>query len=257
MHKALTIAGSDPSGGAGIQVDLKVFNLHKVYGLSAITAITIQNTQGISQIYPVTSEHLLQQIEFLLEDTEVNAIKSGILWRKGHIEAVTQILRKYRIEYYILDPIIKSSSGYTILDDIDIDLLKKELLPLSLIVTPNLMEAESLSGRRVKDLEEMRDAAKAIYYMGARHVLIKGGHLKGTPVDLLYDGQSFEIFKGERIDKHLHGTGCVYSAAIAANIAKGIIVAEAIGTAKRFVEKAIKNAEPLGKGRLPLKFFPS
>lgn len=257
MHKVLTIAGSDPSGGAGIQADMKVFNLHEVYGLSAITALTIQNTQCISQVCPVLAEQLLHQIESLLADTEVDAIKSGMLWRKGHIEVVAQILKKYKIERYVLDPIIKSSSGYTILEDSDIDLLKKELLPLSLVITPNLMEAENLSGNRVKDLEDMRDAAKTIYNFGARYVLIKGGHLKGAPVDLLYDGNSFETFKGVRIDKDLHGAGCVYSAAITANIAKGVPVVEAIGKAKRFVEKAIETAEPLGKGRLPLKLFPS
>ncbi len=255
MHKVLTIAGSDPSGGAGIQADLKVFNLHKVYGLSAITALTIQNSQGISQVCPVAAEHLLQQIEFLLDDTEVDAVKSGMLWRKAHIEVVAQILKKYNIKCYVLDPIIKSSSGYIILEDEDIDFLKMELLPLSLIVTPNLVEAENLSGQRVKDLDDMRDSAKAICDMGTRYVLIKGGHLKGTPVDLFYDGNSFETFEGVRRDKDLHGAGCVYSAAITANIATGMTVAEAIGKAKRFVEKVIETAEPLGKGRLPLKLF--
>ncbi len=251
MKVALTIAGSDPTGGAGIQADLRTFANFNVHGAAVIASLTIQNTLGIQEVVKIPPDLLRKQITTLLDDVTVHAVKTGMLLDGETIEIVGELLKKYHLTRYVLDPIIRSSTGYPILKKDDIELLKTTLLPQALLVTPNLKEAEALTGRPVRTEKEMERAAIEIHALGPRYVLVKGGHLEdGAALDLLVGGVKTRRFRKPRVQgRRLHGAGCVFSAAITAGLAAGLNVEQAVRKAKNFVHPAIRSAASVGKGR--------
>ncbi len=250
IKKALTIAGSDPCAGAGIQADLRTFTQLNVYGMTVLTAVTVQNTRGVKEIIPLPASSVRKQLKTLLSDIKIDALKTGMLLTKENILSVEDVVKKYKIKKFVSDPIIESSTGVELLKKDAVLLLKKRLFPLAMIITPNINEAVILTGIKIKDENDIRLAAKMLYEMGPKYVLIKGGHLTGDANDFLYDGKHFKIFKGKRVKAvKLHGTGCVFSSAITAYLAKGFVVEEAVREAKRFINNAIKKSAAIGKGR--------
>lgn len=257
LFNALTIAGSDSSGGAGIQADIKSFSANGVYGMSIITAITAQSTQGVFGIMDVTPEIIEKQIDVIFNDIEVDAIKIGMVSKIESIEAISNTLRKVEnLPQIVLDPVMVSKSGFKLLSNDAKNTLIEKLIPLSTLITPNLPEAEELLEREIVTIEDMKKAAIDIKKMGAKNVLIKGGHLEGEATDLLYDGEGFVIFEQDRINtKHTHGTGCTLSSAITANLAKGMDITSAVKAGKEYITGAIKNGFELGKGVGPTHHF--
>lgn len=251
MKKVLTIAGSDSGGGAGIQADLKTMTVLGVFGMSAVTALTAQNTKEVTGIYPVTAEFLSLQLDTVLDDLGADAVKTGMLFSSGLIEAVSDRMRRYKIKNLVVDPVMVSKSGHRLLEEDAVKTLISKLIPLALVVTPNLPEAEILSGLKVTDVESMKKSARRIKELGPASVVVKGGHLsKGAP-DVYFDG-SFRIVEGKRIPgKAVHGTGCTFSAALASFLAMDYPVYEALTEAKAFVSGAIAAAEPMGGGHPP------
>jgi hydroxymethylpyrimidine/phosphomethylpyrimidine kinase len=253
MKRALSIAGSDPSGGAGIQADIKTFAALGVYGMAVPAALTAQNTMGVEAVRAVSPAFLKMQLYTLLSDVKVDAAKTGMLLDVRTIETVSDALKKYRVKNLVLDPVMVSSSGSRLLAKRAVEVLVARLFPLAELVTPNIDEASVLAGMKIETEEDVYLAARRIRGLGPRNVLIKGGHLKGAPVDFLFDGKDIIRYPGKRVEgKKLHGAGCVYSAAIAAGLAKGMGVKDSIAAAKKFVSKAIRDAAPVGKGRVPL-----
>jgi len=256
MHKSLTIAGSDSGGGAGIQADLKTFAALGVYGSSAITALTAQNTLGVQGVYPVDPEFVGQQIDSVMSDIGAHAAKTGMLFSAEIIQVVVERVRRWGIEHLVVDPVMVAKSGDRLLREDAIDALKRELLPLAYIITPNLGEASVLAGFEVHDKPTMEQAARAIHALGARIVVVKGGHLADCADDLVYDGASMRWLPAEHIDTpHTHGTGCTFSAAIAALLAKGHEPLEAIARAKDYLTAALRAAQPIGAGHSPVNHF--
>jgi hydroxymethylpyrimidine/phosphomethylpyrimidine kinase len=253
IPKALTIAGSDSGAGAGIQADLKTFAAFGVYGTSVVTAVTAQNTIEVAAIAEVPEEVVIAQIDSVLEDIGADAIKIGMLSSRGIIENVADRLEAWGIKHLVVDPVMVSKSGAPLLQPDAIKTLAKDLLPLATIVTPNVPEAEVLSKRKIVGADDVREAARAIHALGPRIVIIKGGHLDGPAVDLVFDGEAFTPIEGERIDtKNTHGTGCTFSAAITALLALGLPELEAIQLAKRYIEEALRNSYPIGAGHSPV-----
>ena len=253
MKRVLTIAGSDSGGGAGIQADLKTITLLGGYGMSVITALTAQNTVGVQGIHEVPSRFVGRQIDSVLSDIGADAIKTGMLVNQEIIGIVAKKIKQYRVKKVVVDPVMVSKSGTYLLRKDARDALIKSLIPLAWVVTPNLMEASVLSGLRVNSLEGMKKAAEHIYELGAKHVVVKGGHLKGMPVDILYDGNIFNEMEGPRIEsKNTHGTGCTFASAIATFLARGNPVGEAVRKAKIFITMAIRPGLSLGKGTGPV-----
>ena len=256
MHKSLTIAGSDSGGGAGIQADLKTFAALGVYGSSAITALTAQNTLGVQGVYPVDPEFVGQQIDSVMSDIGAHAAKTGMLFSAEIIQVVAERVRRWGIEHLVVDPVMVAKSGDRLLREDAIDALRRALLPLAYIVTPNLGEASVLAGFEVHDKPTMEQAARAIHALGARIVVVKGGHLADCADDLVYDGASMRWLPAEHIDTpHTHGTGCTFSAAIAALLAKGHEPLEAIARAKDYLTAALRAAQPIGAGHSPVNHF--
>lgn len=253
IAKALTIAGSDSGGGAGIQADLKTFHQLGVYGMSAITAVTAQNTLGVAGVYPLPTEAVAQQMREVLRDIGADAAKTGMLFDAAIIQAVAEEIRAFGVQKLVVDPVMVAKGGAKLLLDEAIAALKQHLLPLAEVVTPNLPEAECLTGMPIKTPEQMREGARAIHALGARHVLMKGGHLEGdVVVDILFDGQAFHEISHERIQtRHTHGTGCTFSAALTAELAKGTPLVQAVEKANRFIFQAIATAPELGGGHGP------
>jgi hydroxymethylpyrimidine/phosphomethylpyrimidine kinase len=254
IPRAMTIAGSDSGGGAGIQADLKTFTVLGVFGTSAITALTAQNTTGVTGVVEVQPEFVVEQIDAIMRDIGTDAAKTGMLSSAAIIEAVAGAVRQWKIERLVVDPVMIAKSGAPLLRPEATDALRRILLPLALVVTPNLHEAGALVGRPVRTLDEMRAAAREIHAMGPRHVVVKGGHLEDTDeaVDLLFDGSTFRQFSAPRAEsRHTHGTGCVFSAAIAAGLAKGLAVPNAVAQAKEVITAAIAAGLPLGGGHGP------
>lgn len=252
--RVLTIAGSDSSSGAGVQLDLKVFNRLGVYGTSAIAAITAQNTLGVQKVNKVPSRIIAAQIDSVARDIGIDACKIGMLYDPTAVDAVAERIARREIPNVVLDPVLKAKDGTALLAHKGIRRMKRFLIPKVLVVTPNAPEAELLSGMRVNNLEDLKQAAKRIQYMGCHYVLAKGGHLEAEPIDVLYDGYSFIELPGVRIEgPPVHGTGCAFSAALAARIALGDTVPEAALFAKSFVTELIKTAIKLGKGSLLMK----
>jgi hydroxymethylpyrimidine/phosphomethylpyrimidine kinase len=254
---ALTIAGSDSGGGAGIQADLKTFHRFGVFGTSVITAVTAQNTRGVTAWRAMDPELVRQQLDAVAEDLRPRAIKSGMLGDERVVCAVADGLVRHRLEPYVLDPVMVATSGDLLLERDAVEAIRTVLLPLALLVTPNLDEAAVLLGHPVRTPDEMAHAARALAGLGSRGALIKGGHLAGPEiVDVLFDGQEIREFRRERIEtRNLHGTGCTLSAAIAAGLALGRPLGEAVADALEFVHRAIATAPGLGRGHGPLNHW--
>lgn len=257
MRVALTIAGSDSSGGAGIQADLKTFAAHSVYGVSAVTAVTAQNTTGVTAVTPLAADVVTAQIEAVASDLGVHAAKTGMLSNAAIVEAVAAAIADLEIPLLVVDPVIVASSGHPLLDDEGLLAMKEELIRRAHVVTPNIPEAEVLSGIAIRSDEERREAARRIFKLGAMHVLITGGHAEGDViVDLLYDGRVFTNYASDRVTgQHTHGTGCTFSAALTAHLASGRSLAEAIPLAQAYVAGAIRQAPGLGRGSGPMNHF--
>jgi len=254
LPRILTIAGSDSGGGAGIQADLKTFAALNTYGMSAITAVTAQNTAAVTGVHEIPADFVAQQIDAVAEDIGIDAAKTGMLASAGIVEAVADRVRAHGIVHLVVDPVMVSKSGATLLQPAAQAALRDTLLPRALIVTPNAPEAAVLTGRAVDDEAGARDAAKAIHAMGARCVLVKGGHLDGAEtVDIFFDGARLEEIRAPRIvTRNTHGTGCTYSAAIAAHLGRGLEPFEAIQAARAYLQRAIETSFPLGAGHGPL-----
>ncbi len=252
MKRVLTIAGSDSGGGAGIQADLKVITLLGGYGMSVITALTAQNTAGVQGILEIPPRFVARQIDSVLSDIGADAIKTGMLANAEIIGIVAKKIKQYKVKKVVVDPVMVSKSGVYLLRKDARDAFIKNLIPRSLVVTPNLMEASVLAGLKVNSLEGMKKAAHRIYKLGAKYVVVKGGHLRGMAIDLLYDGKIFNEMEGPRIkSKNTHGTGCTFASAIATLLARGNSVPEAVRKAKTFVTMAIQSGISLGKGTGP------
>lgn len=249
VPRVLLIAGSDSSGGAGIQADLKTVSALDVYGMTAITALTAQNTTGVLGILEVSPEFLTLQIDACVTDIGCDAVKTGMLADVAIIEAVAAGIARHRLRRVVVDPVMIAKSGAPLLKPEAVTALKARMLPLATVVTPNLHEAGALVGREIRDLAGMKEAARAIHDLGAENVVIKGGHLAGVAADVLYDGREFTEFSAERFhSRHTHGTGCIFASAIAANLAHGRGVKESVAAAKEFITIAIRNGLAIGKG---------
>ena len=256
MKKVLTIAGSDSCGGAGIQADIKTFSALGTYGMSVITAVTAQNTLGVKSVRELDEEIIRDQIDAIFTDIKVDAVKIGMVSSSEIINTIGDALLKYKPENIVVDPVMVSKSGCHLLKPEARDALIKVLLPLAGVTTPNLYEAEVITGRKIKSLPDMEKAAVDISKMGARSVVVKGGHLEGDAVDVFYDGERFLYFKNERIPtRHTHGTGCTFSSAIAAFLARGFAMEEAVTRAKEYITGAIAASFPLGGGVGPTHHF--
>ncbi|SMB88003.1 hydroxymethylpyrimidine/phosphomethylpyrimidine kinase [Desulfonispora thiosulfatigenes DSM 11270] len=256
MKTALTIAGSDCSGGAGIQADLKTFSAHGVFGMSVITAITAQNTQGVSAVENLSAEMVSKQIEAIFTDIEVDAVKIGMVSETKIIKTIAENLKKYQAQNVVVDPVMISKSGFDLLQPEAKEALISHLLPLAEVVTPNIPEAEVIVGMKIDTVEDMEKAALLIHKMGPKKVLVKGGHLTEDAIDVLYDGKKITHYTSERINtKNTHGTGCTLSSAITANLAKGANVEEGVREAKEYITTAIRHSLALGKGYGPTNHF--
>jgi hydroxymethylpyrimidine/phosphomethylpyrimidine kinase len=256
VAKALTIAGSDSGGGAGIQADLKTFSAFEVFGTSVLTAVTAQNSLGVHAVHTLPASFVSAQLDAVLDDFGTDAAKTGMLATTEIISAVASGLRRRQVRYLVVDPVMIAKSGDPLLQPDARDALIGEILPLAFVVTPNLHEASALAEIPVRTLADMEEAARVIRARGPRHVLVKGGHLPGEPVDILWDGATFRRFGGERIkSSSSHGTGCTLSAAIAAGLALGRSLEEAIGQAKAYVTRAIQEGFQPGHGVGALRHF--
>jgi hydroxymethylpyrimidine/phosphomethylpyrimidine kinase len=252
----MTIAGSDSSAGAGIQADIKTFAAFGVYGTTVITAITAQNTQGVRRVDVLLPETVAAQIDAVVSDIGADVVKTGMLGSAAIVEVVASKLREYGLTQLVLDPVLAASDGSGLLVDGGPAVLRDKLLPLALVVTPNLDEAGALVGRRLEGPEDVRQAAQEIVEMGARNVVIKGGDAAGPAIDLFYDGQHYHEFGAARVDTtSTHGTGCTFAAAIAAALAKGSAPRQAVAMAKAYVTKAMQMSYPVGHGRGPVHHF--
>ncbi len=259
MRKVLTIAGSDSCCGAGVQADLKTINALGAYGTCVITAVTAQNTIGISSVFKIPATFVGQQIDAVISDIGVDALKTGMLTNEKVVEIVSDRVSRHKLKNLVVDPVIKSHYGEILLSSTGVKKLISNLIPLAYLVTPNIPEAEILAGRKIHNLSDIKDAAKCIHELGAGNVLIKGGHItsdenedyssKMDVSDIFYDGKSFETFEEKRIKtEKVHGTGCIYSAAIATELANGNDLINSITNAKKFVTEILKNPLTLGKG---------
>ncbi len=263
IPRALTIAGSDSGGGAGLQADLKTFTALGVYGMSAITSITVQNTVGVFGVVDVPPEVVYNQIKVVVEDIGVDAVKTGMLSHEGIIEVVARAIKDFGLERIVVDPVTRAKSGDPLLKSSDEIVLRRLLIPLATIITPNIPEASVLTGRSIKTIEDMERTCKEMYSMGPSAVLLKGGHMEGDLlVDVFYDGSNFEYLSYRRVPtKNTHGTGCTLASAIASYLAKGLELKEAVKKAREYVQGAIGHSLNLGKGHGPLnhmwQFYPS
>ncbi len=249
IKRVMTIAGSDPSGGAGVQADLKVFSALGVWGLSVFTSLTAQNSEGVEGVFPLSPEFVSRQLECLLKDGKPRAAKTGMLLNSSVVEAVAEGVRRHNLENLVVDPVMEAKGGKILLKEEGREILRERLLPLALVVTPNLKEAERLAGVRIEGRDDMRKAALAIHELGPQWVLLKGGHLVGNPVDLLSNGKDLYEFGGQRVGgEGVHGTGCTLSAAIAAYLAWGKGVVEAVQLAKDYLSEALHHTFKVGKG---------
>jgi hydroxymethylpyrimidine/phosphomethylpyrimidine kinase len=248
----LTIAGSDPSGGAGIQADLKTFATLGAFGAAVVTAITAQNTWEVRGVEVVSPAFVVEQLDAVLDDLDVRAIKTGMLGRVAVVEAVAHRLAAGPAVPIVLDPVLVSTAGQPLTEADAVATIRRDLLPLATLVTPNLPEAEALTGRPVSTPAGMRDAARALTDLGARAVLVKGGHLPDAAVDVLWDGTRFHELAAPRVPGVFHGTGCTLSAAIAVHLARGTRLRDAVAKAKRYVTDAIADSPPRGRGARPL-----
>lgn len=253
MKTALTIAGSDSSGGAGIQADIKTMTLNGVYASSCITAITAQNTQGVRSVQEVDPEILRDQLDMVFEDIFPDAVKIGMVSSKTLIQVIAEALSRHKARKIVLDPVMVATSGARLMEEAALESLVKDLLPLADLITPNIPEGEILAGQEIKNSQDMEKMAKKIGEDYGVAVLLKGGHQISTANDLLYDGEGITWFYGERVDNpNTHGTGCTLSSAIAANLAKGLSMEEAVKEAKAYITGCLRAGLDLGNGSGPL-----
>jgi hydroxymethylpyrimidine/phosphomethylpyrimidine kinase len=247
MKTALTIAGSDPTGGAGLQADLKVFRAFEVHGLTVVSAVTAQNTVGVESVLPVEREFFEKQLDTLLTDIKPEAVKLGMLYSTWAVELIRSAIKKYSLKNLVIDPVTVSSSGKTLVADGTLDAMREKLFPLAKVITPNIYEASILTGLRIEERKDMEESAKILRDMGPEVVVITGGHLEAIALDLYYDGEFHDV-EGEKVRGEYHGTGCVFSAAITASLAFGHAPLESVRKAKEFINRAIKRAYHPGKG---------
>jgi hydroxymethylpyrimidine/phosphomethylpyrimidine kinase len=256
VYKALTIAGSDSGAGAGIQADLKTFAALGVYGTSVITAITAQNTVGVTKVLELNPEMVAAQIDAVVKDIGAQALKTGMLANAAIIGIVAKKIREYALTNLVVDPVMVAKSGDQLLRNDATEALRSALIPLATVVTPNIPEAEVLTGLKLNRASAIKEAAQRIVELGAKSAIIKGGHRRGSATDLFYDGRNFHALIASRVHtRHTHGTGCTFSAAIAANLAKGEKLEEAVTHAKRFITHAIRGGFPVGAGHSPVHHF--
>jgi hydroxymethylpyrimidine/phosphomethylpyrimidine kinase len=253
---ALTIAGSDPSGGAGLQADLKTFHQFGVYGEAVVTLVTVQNSIRVSRVEVLPRELVLEQIAAVLEDMPPDAAKTGALGSAEMVEAVARAAAEFGFPL-VVDPVMVSKHGLPLLPEAAVHAIREHLLPQAALVTPNIPEAEALTGIAIRTLDDMRQAARRLCGMGARAALIKGGHASSEDsTDILFDGAEWRDFPAARIaTPHTHGTGCTFSAAITAGLARGQTLGEAVACAKRFIHEAIRTNPGLGRGAGPVNHF--
>ena len=253
MYTALTIAGSDSSGGAGIQADLKTMAAHHVYGMSAITALTAQNTTGVEDIMEVTPEFLKEQLDCVFTDIRPDAVKIGMVSSPALVRVIAKRLRFYRAERIVVDTVMAATSGSRLISDEAVTALKEELIPMADVITPNIPEAEVLSGCSIQNAHDMEAAARRIYEEFGCAVLLKGGHCVNDANDLLHTAEGPRWFYGRRIDNpNTHGTGCTLSSAIASNLAKGRTLEDAVAAAKNYLSLALDEQLDLGAGSGPM-----
>jgi hydroxymethylpyrimidine kinase/phosphomethylpyrimidine kinase len=256
MKRILTIAGSDSGGGAGIQADLKTITVLGSYGMSVITALTAQNSVGVQGVHPVPIDFIKLQMDSVITDFGVDAAKTGMLSTPEIVLAVAEQLRRYKVELLVVDPVMVAKSGDVLLSEAARVKVREELLPLAHVVTPNLPEASELCGFPVEDLDTMKEAARKIRKLGPRFVVVKGGHLEGDAVDVLFDGKNFQTFETPRLNnRNTHGTGCTFSAALVTFLGQGLTTPEAVGKAKKFITRAIALGLDLGSGHGPTNHY--
>ena len=257
VPRALTIAGSDSGGAAGIQADLKTFTALGVYGMSVITSVTAQNTKDVLGVRDLPAEFVELQVDAVLKDLGADAVKLGMLSNESIVLSVAKKLKEYGFKTVVLDPVMVTTSGVELADKHTVGAIIRELLPISYLVMPNIPEAESITAQRVESIEDMKGAARKIKALGPEYVLIKGGHLKSPEaVDVLYDGEDFHEYRAPRVStENTHGGGCTYSAAICAKLARGLSLELAISEAKQYVTEAIEKSFDLGEGNGPLNHF--
>jgi len=253
---AMTIAGSDSGGGAGIQADLKTFAALGVYGTSTLTAITAQNTVGVHAVHEIPTDIIAAQIDAVLSDIGADAVKTGMLASSSIIQCVASELERRPVPCLVVDPVMVAKSGDALLWEDAVDALKTLLVPLASVITPNIPEAEALTGKKIESDTQVREAAEAFITMGAKSVVVKGGHREGPATDLFFDGTTFHEFTSPRIETaNTHGTGCTFASAVAAGLARGMSILEAVGLAKEFITEAILSSFPVGQGHGPLNHF--
>ena len=257
LKQVLTIAGSDSGGGAGIQADIKAMSANGVFAMSVITAVTAQNTEEVTQVYELPTSIVAAQLDAVFDDFDVAAVKTGMLSSAAIVEVVAKMLAVQKVTHLVVDPVMVSKTGAALLNPDAIEAMKKLLFPLALVVTPNIHEAQQLSGLAITSLADARRAAKVIHGFGPQFVVIKGGHLASDrATDLLYDGRFFTLYKGEYIDSaHTHGTGCTFASAIAAQLARGKAVPDAVQAAKTYLTEAIRHGLAIGHGTGPTNHF--
>ena len=256
MKKVLTIAGSDCSGGAGIQADLKTFSALGVFGMSVIVSVVAENTSRVIDIQDISPDMIKKQIDAVFEDIDVDAVKIGMLSTPQCMEAVAEKLKQYKPHNVVIDPVMYAKNGSPLMQPTSIDTLIKSIIPLADVLTPNIPEAEKIADMEIKSHNDMENAAKKIQSMGCKAVIIKGGHAVGDATDILYDGNKMYYYKASRIDtKNTHGTGCTFSSAIGAYLGKGLGVENAVSKAKEYVTTAITHSLPIGKGYGQTHYF--
>ncbi|MBI5100991.1 MAG: bifunctional hydroxymethylpyrimidine kinase/phosphomethylpyrimidine kinase [Nitrospirae bacterium] len=247
MKTALTVAGFDPSGGAGLQADLKVFQAHGIYGLSCVSALTAQNSAGVRGVMPVEPAFLDKQLSVLLSDMRPDAVKTGMLWSGENIDILVRAIKKFRLKNIVVDPVMLSSSSRPLAGKGLWEALRDRLLPFCAVITPNIHEASVLSGTKIKSIDDMKKAAVLLHAMGPECVVITGGHLTENATDIIYDGR-FTILKGRKLTGEYHGTGCRFSAAITARLAQGYDAHDAVKGAKTFMRLSFKKTFSTGRG---------
>ncbi len=248
---ALTIAGSDSGGGAGIEADLKTFSAFDVYGTAVITSVTAQNTKEVRAVHDLPPKLVGDQVDTVLDDISVDSVKTGMLSNSEIIETVAEKIDDWELQV-VVDPVMVTKSGDQLIRDEAVEKYINKMVPRSMVITPNLREGEKLTGLKIKSIEEMKDAAKELHEMGAENVVIKTGEAGEEVVDIFFDGKKFKEIYGEKFTSHKHGTGCTFSSAITANLAKGNSVKKSVEISKRFIDDAIKNGLDIGEGEKPV-----
>ena len=256
MKKILSIAGSDCSGGAGIQADLKTFSAHGLFGMSVIVSVVAENTSRVIDIQNISPDMIRKQIDAVFEDIGTDAVKIGMLSGEESMRAVAEKLSEYKAQNIVADPVMYAKNGCPLMDPDSVGALIDIIIPAADLLTPNIPEAERIAGITIENTEDMKKAAAKIHKMGSRNVLVKGGHLEKEALDILYDGKNYYYFNSERINtKNTHGTGCTFSSAIASNLALGMGLESAVRKAKIYVTTAIRHSLNIGKGHGPTNHF--